>query len=34
MQLTISDLKAEDRPRWAELWRGYLAFYDTGPHKF
>ena len=29
MQLTISDLKAEDRPRWAELWRGYLAFYET-----
>jgi len=25
----ISKLTADDRPRWAELWRGYLAFYET-----
>jgi len=25
----ISKLTADDRPRWTELWRGYLAFYDT-----
>ncbi len=25
----ISKLTADDRPRWTELWRGYLAFYET-----
>lgn len=25
----ITPLAAEDRPRWTELWRGYLAFYET-----
>ena len=25
----VSQFVPEDRPRWAELWRGYLAFYRT-----
>lgn len=25
----ISQLAAADRPRWTELWRAYLAFYET-----
>jgi len=25
----ITNLTAADRPRWTELWRGYLAFYET-----
>ena len=25
----ITRLHPEDEPRWAELWRGYLAFYET-----
>jgi len=27
--LTIRPPVAADRPRWAELWRAYLAFYET-----
>jgi len=27
--LTISSLVEADRGRWTELWRAYLAFYDT-----
>lgn len=26
---TIRPLVAADRPEWAELWRAYLAFYET-----
>ena len=29
MAVTISPLVPQDRPRWTELWRGYLAFYET-----
>ena len=29
MGIEITRLHPEDRPRWAELWRAYLAFYDT-----
>jgi len=25
----IRDLRAEDRPQWDGLWRGYLAFYES-----
>ncbi len=25
----ITELRPEDKPRWAELWRAYLAFYET-----
>lgn len=25
----ITPLRPEDEPRWAELWRAYLAFYET-----
>ncbi len=25
----ITSLTAADRPRWTELWRGYLVFYET-----
>jgi len=25
----IRDLRAEDRPQWNDLWRGYLAFYES-----
>ena len=25
----ITRLRPEDEPRWAELWRAYLAFYET-----
>ena len=25
----ITPLHGDDRPRWAELWRAYLAFYET-----
>jgi GNAT superfamily N-acetyltransferase len=25
----ITPFRPEDRPRWAELWRAYLAFYET-----
>ena len=27
--MTIDGLVPADRPRWTELWRAYLAFYDT-----
>jgi GNAT superfamily N-acetyltransferase len=27
--LTITQLEAADRPRWTELWRTYLQFYET-----
>ena len=26
---TIRALCTDDRPEWAEMWRDYLAFYDT-----
>jgi GNAT superfamily N-acetyltransferase len=28
-QIAITPFRADDRPRWAELWRGYLDFYET-----
>jgi GNAT superfamily N-acetyltransferase len=28
-EITITTLRPEDRRRWAELWRGYLEFYET-----
>ncbi|MDX1743541.1 MAG: GNAT family N-acetyltransferase [Ruegeria sp.] len=27
--LTIRALRPEDRPEWSEMWRDYLAFYET-----
>jgi len=27
--LVVTALRASDRARWAELWRGYLEFYET-----
>lgn len=27
--VTIRAFEAADRPRWEELWRGYLTFYET-----
>lgn len=27
--LTIRPLRPEDRPQWDEMWRDYLAFYET-----
>ena len=27
--LTLRPLRAEDRPQWAELWTGYLTFYES-----
>lgn len=27
--LTIRPLRPDDRARWADLWHGYLAFYET-----
>ena len=27
--MRIAPLEPADRPRWTELWRDYLAFYDT-----
>ena len=27
--IEVTRLRPEDRPRWSELWRAYLAFYDT-----
>ncbi|PZO50887.1 MAG: GNAT family N-acetyltransferase [Alphaproteobacteria bacterium] len=27
--MIIRDLRAEDRPQWDGLWRGYLAFYKS-----
>lgn len=29
MAVTIRPLQTEDRPIWAELWQGYLEFYQT-----
>ena len=29
MTVTVTALEPNDRPRWTELWRAYLAFYDT-----
>jgi len=29
MTISIRPLKAEDRSRWLELWKGYLTFYET-----
>jgi GNAT superfamily N-acetyltransferase len=26
---TVRPLRAEDKPQWSELWKGYLAFYET-----
>jgi GNAT superfamily N-acetyltransferase len=28
-EIVINPFRAEDRERWAELWRGYLEFYET-----
>jgi GNAT superfamily N-acetyltransferase len=27
--IVVTELRAGDRARWAELWRGYLDFYET-----
>ena len=27
--MIIRDLRAEDRPQWNDLWRGYLDFYES-----
>jgi len=27
--IVVTELRPEDRARWAELWRGYLDFYET-----
>ena len=29
MTATVTPLELQDRPRWAELWTAYLAFYNT-----
>jgi GNAT superfamily N-acetyltransferase len=29
MSIEITRLHSMDRPRWADLWRAYLAFYET-----
>jgi hypothetical protein len=28
-EIVITELRDADRARWAELWRGYLDFYET-----
>ena len=28
-EIVVTELRAADRPRWSELWRGYLDFYET-----
>lgn len=28
-EIIVTELRASDRPRWTELWRGYLEFYET-----
>ncbi len=28
-EILVTPFRAEDRPRWGELWRGYLDFYET-----
>ena len=27
--VTIRPLRSDDRAQWAEMWRDYLAFYET-----
>ena len=27
--IVVTAIKPHDRARWAELWRGYLDFYET-----
>jgi hypothetical protein len=27
--IIVTELRAADRERWSELWRGYLDFYET-----
>ena len=27
--IVVTEFRPDDRPRWAELWRGYLDFYET-----
>ena len=29
MTISVRPLKAEDKSRWLELWKGYLTFYET-----
>ena len=29
MEIEVSRLHPQDRPRWADLWQAYLAFYGT-----
>jgi len=29
MTVTVTPLEPQDRPRWAELWAAYLAYYGT-----
>ena len=35
-EILVSELRPQDRARWAELWRGYLDFYQTtlGPERY
>ena len=28
-EIVVTELRPADRERWAELWRGYLDFYET-----
>ena len=28
-EVTVRALRASDKPQWAELWTGYLAYYET-----
>ena len=28
-EIVVTAIRPQDRPRWAELWRGYLDFYET-----
>jgi GNAT superfamily N-acetyltransferase len=28
--IIVTPFRRQDRARWAELWRGYLTFYETG----
>jgi GNAT superfamily N-acetyltransferase len=28
-EIVVTPFRADDRARWAELWRGYLDFYET-----
>jgi GNAT superfamily N-acetyltransferase len=28
-EIVVTAFRPQDRPRWAELWRGYLEFYET-----